>query len=96
MSALDVQVDGDHYKKYPIQPVEFCFKNKLNNLQSAVIKYVVRYKDKGGVSDLNKAIHLLELLKEFEYGNDDSSMNQCISINMTGILYDENPGKSLR
>lgn len=65
MSAIDRQVAGDHYKKYPIQPAEYCHVNGLGNMESYVVKYVTRWKDKGGVVDLDKAIHCLELLKEF-------------------------------
>lgn len=35
----------------------------------AEIKYLCRWRDKGGVQDLNKAIHFIELLKEFENDN---------------------------
>jgi len=67
-SALDVQVGGGHYKDMPIQPIEYCQLNKLNALETFVVKYVSRHKNKNGVEDINKAIHCLELLKEFEYG----------------------------
>ena len=62
------QVGGSHYAKYPIQPSEFIFDNGLNWLQGNVIKYTVRYKDKGGLEDLKKARHYIDLLIEWEYG----------------------------
>jgi hypothetical protein len=40
--------------------------NGLNACQATVIKYVTRYKEKGGIEDLLKAIHCIELLIEFE------------------------------
>ena len=64
-SALDKQVDGDHYKGFVIQPAEFCYKNNIPYLEATAIKYLCRWRLKGGVSDLNKAIHFIELLKEF-------------------------------
>jgi len=67
-SALDVQVSGNHYKNFTIQPIEFAMKNELDTCQHAVVKYVCRHKDKGGIEDLRKARHYLELLAEFEYG----------------------------
>lgn len=70
-SALDTQEGGDHYKKYKIQPVEFCQKNKIPYCEANVIKYVTRHNSKNGIEDLNKAIHYLELLKEIEYGGQD-------------------------
>ena len=66
-SALAVQIGGDHYKKLAIQPVEYCQRNRLNFLESSVIKYVTRHRDKGKVQDIDKAIHFLQLLKEMEY-----------------------------
>lgn len=66
MSALDKQVGGAHYKNMPIQPMVYCQKNQLNACESAVVQYVSRWKDKGGVQDLRKAIHCIELLIEIE------------------------------
>jgi len=62
------QVSGSHYNKYAIQPAEYCYKNGLNNLQSEAISYITRYGDKGGKTDLEKAIHTLEMLIHMEYG----------------------------
>jgi Protein of unknwon function (DUF3310) len=67
MSSLDTQEGGDHYRRYPIQPVEYTVKNGLGFLAGNVIKYVTRYKDKGGAEDIRKAIHYLNLILEFEY-----------------------------
>lgn len=67
--ASDKQVGGDHYKDMPIQPSEFIYKNKLNWLQGNAIKYICRHNRKHGSQDLDKAIHYLELLKEWEYEN---------------------------
>lgn len=69
-TAWDTQVSGDHYAKLPIQPMIFSMKNGLNPLQHNVIKYVVRYKDKNGKVDLEKAIHCLQLLIDLEYPNE--------------------------
>lgn len=66
MSSLYVQVGGEHYKKYKIQPVEYAMANGLNYCQANAVKYVTRYKDKGGIEDLKKAIHNIEILIELE------------------------------
>jgi len=68
--ALDIQVGGGHYKDMAIQPVEFCFRNKLNNCQSAIVKYTCRYKSKNGLEDLKKARHYIDLLIAMEYGEE--------------------------
>lgn len=74
MSALDKQVGGNHYKGLAIQPAEYCHKNNMNALASSVVKYVTRYKDKNGKTDLEKAIHCIELLIQLEYGDDNDSV----------------------
>ena len=70
--ALDKQVGGNHYKNMPIQVVEFCQLNNLNACESNVIKYIVRHRLKGGIEDVNKAIHYAELLKQLEYSADET------------------------
>jgi hypothetical protein len=65
-SALKKQVEGDHYKKYTIQPIEFITKNNIPFIEGNIIKYICRWKDKGGSKDLDKVIHYVELLKELK------------------------------
>jgi hypothetical protein len=67
-SALDVQVDGSHYKSLAIQPMEYSMKNNLDACQHTAIKYITRFREKGGKKDLEKAIHCIQMLMEFEYG----------------------------
>lgn len=66
MSALDTQVSGDHYKSLKIQPIEFIHANGIPFAEGSVIKYVTRWREKGGLADLEKAKHFLELLIELE------------------------------
>lgn len=68
MSALKDQVGGNHYKDLKIQPIEYCFVNKLNNIQSAIIKYATRYPNKNKAEDLKKIIHCAQIALELEYG----------------------------
>ena len=65
MSALNVQVGGSHYKYLKIQPMEYSMLNNLDACQHTAIKYITRFREKGGVADLDKAIHCIEMLKEF-------------------------------
>lgn len=67
--ALSIQVDGGHYKSLPIQPVEYIHANKIGYFEGNVIKYVTRWRDKGGVKDLEKAKHYIDLLIELEAKN---------------------------
>ena len=66
MSALQQQVGGDHYRARGIQPIEYIHANNLGFCEGNVVKYVTRWKDKGGEDDLRKAIHYLELLIQLE------------------------------
>lgn len=65
-SALDVQVGGSHYKDLAIQPTEYIMANGIPFAEGNVIKYVSRWRKKGGVADLKKARHYLDMLIEFE------------------------------
>lgn len=45
--------DG-HYHKCKIEPIEYILANNLGFCEGNVVKYITRYKDKGGVDDLRK------------------------------------------
>jgi hypothetical protein len=62
MKSSKKQVGGNHYLKYKIQPVEFIIKNNIGFVEGNIIKYILRFKDKGGIADLKKAKHYIELL----------------------------------
>ena len=64
--ALAIQVGGSHYKNCIIQPVEYCEANRLGACESAIVKYITRWRDKGGLEDLNKIKHYVDLLIETE------------------------------
>lgn len=65
-SALTRQEGGNHYKGMVIQPVEFIHRNGIGFVEGCVIKYVSRWRSKGGLEDLKKARHFLDLLIELE------------------------------
>lgn len=65
-TALNKQVDGGHYKDLKIQPIEYIHANQIPFAEGSVIKYVSRWRNKGGIKDLEKAKHFLELLIELE------------------------------
>tara|TARA_R110000803_G_scaffold204694_1_gene270885 strand:+ start:131 stop:475 length:345 start_codon:yes stop_codon:yes gene_type:complete len=62
--AINKQVGGSHYKEMAEQPIEFITANQLGFCEGNAIKYICRYKAKGGVEDIEKAIHYLQILKE--------------------------------
>jgi hypothetical protein len=65
-SALDKQVGGNHYSKLAIQPAEYCYANRIPFMEGCAIKYLTRWRDKGGIADLEKARHFIDMLIEFE------------------------------
>lgn len=66
MSALEKQVDGNHYKDMAIQPIIYIYANEIPFIEGNVIKYVSRWKNKNGIKDLEKARHLIDMLIELE------------------------------
>ena len=56
------QIGGNHYDKMKIQPITFIVDNEIPFIEGNIIKYVCRWKDKGGVEDLKKAKHYLDIL----------------------------------
>lgn len=63
---LDVQIGGDHYKRMPIQPITYIEANELGFSEGNVVKYVTRWKFKGGIQDLEKARDVLTKKIAFE------------------------------
>ena len=62
--ANSLQVGGSHYKDKSIQPWDYIASNSLGYLEGNVVKYVSRWREKGGLEDLKKAQHYLTKLIE--------------------------------
>ena len=60
-SALDIQYGGSHYKDLAIQPFEYILKNNIGFAEGNAIKYLTRWKKKGGIQDLEKARHFIDM-----------------------------------
>lgn len=65
-NAKDIQIGGDHYKKHTLQPWDVWEAFNLDAFEASVIKYLLRWKDKGGVQDLEKAQHTLGFYIEMQ------------------------------
>jgi len=72
---LNEQVGGNHYAM-PIQHVEFCYRNEIPYIESNAIKYIVRHRNKNGRQDLEKAIHYLKILIDFEYPENQTQSHE--------------------
>ena len=63
------QVGGTHYENMAIQPWEVIGRGGLDFWEGNVVKYVMRYRSKNGLEDLEKARHYLDYLIEREKKN---------------------------
>ena len=61
-----VQIGGKHYTDRAIQPWTYIAANNIGFFEGNIIKYVTRWKEKGGIEDLRKARHYLDKLIELE------------------------------
>ena len=66
LDPLQVQEGGSHYKDLKIQPIEYIHANGIPFAEGCAIKYLTRWRAKGGVEDLKKARHFIDLLIELE------------------------------
>lgn len=69
-NPLDVQVGGDHYKKLKIQPIEYIMENDIPYAEGNIIKYITRWRNKGGIKDLEKIKHYVDILIQAEKAKD--------------------------
>lgn len=68
---MSVQIGGAHYKGCAIQPVQFIHANSIPFIEGNCIKYLVRWREKGGLKDLEKVKHYIDLLIELELQSGD-------------------------
>lgn len=61
-NPLDVQVGGAHYKNVTVQPIQFSHKNKLIAGEFSVLRYILRWRTKNGLEDIQKAEHYIRLM----------------------------------
>lgn len=71
MTANEEQVGGTHYKAKSIQPWDYIAANEIGYFEGNIIKYISRWKEKGGVDDLKKARHYLDKLIELKEVKDE-------------------------
>ncbi len=64
--ANAVQHGGTHYKGKGMEPWDYVAANGLGFFDGNAIKYLSRWRDKGGIEDLKKAGHYVQKLIEIE------------------------------
>jgi hypothetical protein len=60
---------NEHYKTKKIEPVEYINANNLDFFEGNVVKYITRYKEKGGLEDLKKAKQYIEFIIKYKYAD---------------------------
>ena len=66
LKANEYQPGGDHYIKQTIHPWDYISANNICFLEGNAIKYLTRWKSKGGIEDIKKALHYVQKLLEVE------------------------------
>ena len=70
------QMNGGHYEKLGIEPIEvmrqwFTPEELRGFYRGNILKYIGRYRNKGGMEDLRKAQWYLDELLKLESGSDE-------------------------
>ena len=94
MSALDVQISGNHYKVMKIQPIELAYRLHGSPCFCKLAKYLTR--DKGDkLKNLKKAKHCIELEAELVHKGhgQDYVLNYSGATRATMLIYEftDNP-----
>ena len=86
-NPYDTQVGGNHYQTMKIQPAEFINKNEMKFAEGNAIKYICRHVNKGGLQDLEKAKHYIDMIIERDYADEakNSSVDSGVNITYEGI-----------
>jgi hypothetical protein len=72
MEIPRTQVGGDHYANKKIQPIQYIMANQLPFCEGNIVKYITRWREKGGVEDLRKIKEYCDfLIKEEINGKEE-------------------------
>ena len=63
IKTMSDNINPTYYQK-GIETTDYIVSHSMNYLEGNIIKYITRYKDKGGLEDLNKAEWYLTRLKK--------------------------------
>jgi chaperonin cofactor prefoldin len=74
----------EHYASRLIPPDIYAWANDLSPIEFNVVKYVTRWRDKGGIQDLEKAKHSIELLILYETSGKEliKNMREKLTLNL--------------
>jgi hypothetical protein len=83
------QVGGKHYKNMAIEHWDVVALNDLDYFQGQITKYVMRWKGKNGIQDLEKATHFLQKYIELEKLRKEGKLTQAILASVIAKLEQE-------
>jgi|TARA_R100001369_G_scaffold10497_1_gene23534 hypothetical protein len=63
---MDIIKKPPHYNQGGIEPIDYIVKNKLSYCEGNVVKYISRWKYKGGIEDLKKAKQYIDFIIDKE------------------------------
>ena len=63
---MDIIKKPPHYNQGGIEPIDYIIKNKLSYCEGNVVKYISRWKYKGGIEDLKKAKQYIDFIIDKE------------------------------
>ena len=66
MEIPRTQVGGNHYANKKIQPIEYIMANKLDFCEGNIVKYITRWRDKGGIESLRKIKQYVDFIIQEE------------------------------
>ena len=61
----------NHYTQYLQEPFTFFFLNNLPFAEASVCKYMLRWRAKNGIEDLQKAKRIIDMMIEMETNKED-------------------------
>ena len=66
----DIIREPSHYTQWKIEPITFIMENNIPFGEANVIKYVMRWRQKNGIQDLEKAKRYIDMIIKMELKND--------------------------
>lgn len=83
------QVGGTHYQGYDYQPIELIEDLKLNFTEGCILKYAIRFRDKGGKDDLLKALDYVkrELIKYLDTPEEERKVKKVNPEAIANIVF---------
>lgn len=89
------QVGGNHYKAMGIEHWDVVALNNLDYFQGQVTKYVMRWRGKNGLQDLEKAHHFLQKYIEVEKLRAEGKLTHAILMSIIAKLEQEEHRQAL-